>query len=102
MNLVQLQWKETFRAPQWEAKLSIKIIIVLFMLYLIGAFAFGASMVYPILNKKILDREPLEVFNGILLYIFFFELIIRFFFTTIAGNQYSILDFAPFQKETNH
>ena len=69
MNLFSLQWKETFRAPQWEAKISIKIIIALVSLYFLGAFVFGASMTYPILNKEILDREPVEVFNGILLFL---------------------------------
>ena len=64
MNLFSLQWKETFRAPQWEAKLSIKIIMALVMIYFLGAFVFGASMAYPILYKKVLDREPIEVFNG--------------------------------------
>ena len=39
MNLFSLQWKETFRAPQWEAKLSIKIIMALVMIYfLVGKF----------------------------------------------------------------
>lgn len=37
MNLFSLQWKETFRAPQWEAKATIKILIGLVSLYLIGA-----------------------------------------------------------------
>ena len=73
MNLFLLHWKETFRAPQWEAKLSIKIVMALVMLYFIGAFVFGASVIYPILNKEVLDREPVEVFNGIVLYIFFFD-----------------------------
>ncbi len=98
MNLFSLQWKETFRAPQWEAKLSIKIIMALVMLYFIGAFVFGASMAYPILNKKILDREPLEVFNGILLYIFFFELVLRFFLQQLPVTNIQALILLPFKK----
>ena len=79
MNLFSLQWKETFRAPQWEAKLSIKIIMALVMIYFLGAFVFGASMAYPILYKEVLDREPVEVFNGILLDMLGFELGLRCF-----------------------
>ena len=33
MNLFTLQRKETFRAPQWEAKMSIKVVMVLITLY---------------------------------------------------------------------
>lgn len=98
MNLFSLQWKETFRAPQWEAKISIKIIIALVMLYFLGAFVFLAGMTYPILNKEILAREPLEVFNGILLYIFFFELVIRFFLQQLPVTNIQALILLPFKK----
>lgn len=98
MNLFSLQWKETFRAPQWEAKMSIKVIMVLVTLYFLGAFVFGASMAYPILNKKILDREAVEVFNGIILYIFFFELILRFFLQQLPVTNIQTLILLPFKK----
>ena len=98
MNLFSLQWKETFRAPQWEAKVSIKIIMALVSLYFFGAFVFGASMVYPILNKKVFDREPVEVFNGILLYIFFFEMLIRFFLQQLPVTNIQSLILLPFRK----
>ena len=98
MNLFSLQWKETFRAPQWEAKMSIKVIMVLVTLYFLGAFVFGASMTYPILNKKILDREAVEVFNGIILYIFFFELILRFFLQQLPVTNIQTLILLPFKK----
>ncbi|MGB1449253.1 MAG: DUF5687 family protein [Flavobacteriaceae bacterium] len=98
MNLFLLQWKETFRAPQWEAKLSIKIVIGLVMLYFIGAFIFGASMVYPILNKEILAREPVEVFNGVVLYLFFFELVVRFFLQQLPVTNIQSLILLPFKK----
>ena len=98
MNLFSLQWKETFRAPQWEAKLSIKIIMALVMIYFIGAFVLGASVIYPILFKEVLDREPVEVFNGILLYIFFFELVLRFFLQQLPVTNIQALILLPFKK----
>ena len=98
MNLFSLQLKETFRAPQWEAKLSIKIIMALVMIYFLGAFVFGASMAYPILYKKVLDREPVEVFNGVLLYIFFFELVLRFFLQQLPVTNIQALILLPFKK----
>ena len=68
MNLFSLQRKETFRAPQWETKLSIKIIMTLVMLYFLVAFILGASFIYPGLNKAVQTKEPVEIFNSILLY----------------------------------
>jgi hypothetical protein len=104
MNLFSLQWKETFRAPQWEAKATIKILIGLVSLYLIGGFVFASSFVYTILNKKVLDREPLEVFNGILLFIFFVELVIRFFLQQLPVTNIQSLILLPFKKRqiVNH
>ena len=58
-----------FRAPQWEAKLSIKIIMAFDDLFSWGFRL--ASMVYPILYKEVLDREPVRYLT-VLLYIFFF------------------------------
>ena len=71
MNLFTLQRKETFRAPQWEAKMSIKVVMVLITLYFLVAFVLGASFIYPGLNKAVLTKEPVEVFNSVLLYFFF-------------------------------
>ena len=104
MNLFSLKWKETFRAPQWEAKLSVKVIIALLMLYFIGAFVFFSSVIYPILFKEVLDREPLEVFNSVLLYVFFGELVIRFFIQELPVTKIQSLILLPIKKRriVNH
>ena len=98
MNLFSLKWKETFRAPQWEAKLSVKVIIALLMLYFIGAFVFLSSVIYPILFNEVLDREPLEVFNSFLLYVFFGELFIRFFIQELPVTKIQSLILLPIKK----
>lgn len=98
MTLLVLKWKETFRAPQWDAKLSIKIIMGLVVLYFLGAFLFLASVIYPILFDNVLDREPLEVFNSALLYIFFAELVIRFFLQQLPVTNIQSLILLPITK----
>ena len=104
MNLFSLQWKESFRAPQWEAKATIKILIGVVSLYFIGSFLFLGSVVYPALNKTVLEREPLEVFNSVLLLFFFAELIIRFFFQQLPVTNIQSLILLPFKKRqiVNH
>lgn len=98
MNLFALKWRETFRAPQWDAKLSIKIIMGLVILYFLGAFLFLSSVLYPILFDTVLDREPLEVFNSVLLYIFFGELIFRFFLQQMPVTDIQSLILLPLKK----
>lgn len=104
MHLFSLQWKESFRAPQWEAKMTIKILIGIVSLYFLGSFLFIGSIIYPALNKTIFEREPLEVFNSILLLFFFGELIIRFFFQQLPVTNIQSLILLPFKKRqiVNH
>ena len=98
MNLFSLQRKETFRAPQWETKLSIKIIMTLVMLYFLVAFILGASFIYPGLNKAVQTKEPVEIFNSILLYFFFFEFILRFFLQQLPVTNIQNLILLPIKK----
>ena len=98
MNLFRLQWKATFRSPQWEAKLSIKIIMGFLIVYFGGAFVLGASVIYPILFKTVLDREPLEVFNSVLLYVLFFELGVRFLLQQLPVTNIQTLILLPLSK----
>lgn len=98
MNLFSLQRKETFRAPQWETKLSIKIIMTLVMLYFLVAFILGASFIYPGLNKAVQTKEPVEIFNSILLYFFFFEFILRFFLQQLPVTNIQSLILLPIKK----
>ena len=98
MNLFTLQRKETFRAPQWEAKMSIKVVMVLITLYFLVAFVLGASFIYPGLNKAVLTKEPVEVFNSVLLYFFFFELVLRFFLQQLPVTNIQNLILLPIKK----
>ena len=98
MNLFTLQRKETFRAPQWEAKMSIKIVMALITLYFLVAFVLGASFIYPGLNKAVLNKEPVEVFNSVLLYFFFFELVLRFFLQQLPVTNIQNLILLPIKK----
>lgn len=98
MHFVWLQWKETFRASQWETKLSIKIIIALVSIYFIGAFTFMASMAYPAVFKLVKTREPLEVINSALLFVFLLGLFFRFFFQQLPVTNIQSLILLPFRK----
>ena len=98
MKLFSLQWKETFRAPQWEAKLSIRILIIAFTIYFLGSIVLGSSFVYPLLNETVLEKEPIEVFNHSLLFLFFVELILRFFLQQLPGTNIQSLILLPIKK----
>ena len=96
MNLFTLQRKETFRAPV-GSKMSIKVVMVLITLYFLVAFVLGASFIYPGLNKAVLTKEPVEVFNSVL-YFFFFELVLRFFLQQLPVTNIQNLILLPIKK----
>lgn len=99
MDLLSLQWKATFRSPQWEAKLSIKVIMGFLVVYFAGAFVLLSGVVYPILFDKVLDREPLEVANSYLLYVFFSELVMRYFLQQLPVTNIQSLILLPISKK---
>ena len=67
-------------------------------LYFLVAFVLGASFIYPGLNKAVLTKEPVEVFNSVLLYFFFFELVLRFFLQQLPVTNIQNLILLPIKK----
>ena len=98
MNLYRLLWKQSFRAPQWQSKISIKIIIALFMIYFVGSILFATSYIYPILSKKLPELEPVDVFSRVLLFVFLTELLIRFFLQKLPVTNIQSLILLPLKK----
>jgi hypothetical protein len=73
-----LQWKTITRSPMWHKNLVLNLVIGFFLFL----FAFYLLMLGLLINqifKEIApDRNPFELFNGILIYYFLADLLIRF------------------------
>ena len=78
-SLFQLSRKKFIRAPQLEAKLGIKLLMSFIVLYFGGSLLFAGIVAYPILSDQFPERDPISIINSVLLLIFIFELIIRYF-----------------------
>ena len=94
MNLFSLQLKETFRPPLGEAGFLSKSLWPLLWFIFWGPFVFGASML-SLFYTKVLDREPVEVFNGFC-YTFSFWVGVALFLN--FSNEYLALILLPFKK----
>ena len=90
-SLFQLGRKKFLRAPQLEAKFTIKILMGLVILYFAGSFLFAGVVIYPALSKKFLEQDAISIINSFLVLIFTFELITRYFL-----QQLPVTEIKPF------
>jgi len=78
IKFLNLQWKTVTRSPMWHKNLVLNLVIGFFL------FLFGVHLLMlGILLSKILeelapDRNQFDLFNGILIYYFLADLVIRF------------------------
>lgn len=86
-SLFQLGLKKFLRAPQMEAKFTIKIVMALLLLYFAGSLLFGGIVIYPVLSKKFPEQDAISIINSILILIFIFEMIIRYFLQQLPVTE---------------
>jgi len=86
-SLFKLSRKKFMRAPQLEAKLAIKIIMALVVLYFGSAIVLGGIVIYPAISETALDKDAISVINSFLVPIFIFEIIIRYFFQQLPVTE---------------
>ncbi len=77
-QFIQLSWKESMRSTFWQKNVATNILIgfIVFILFLY-LLAFGL-FIDKILLELFPDRNPVDVFNGALLYYFGFDLFFRY------------------------
>ena len=86
-SLFKLSRKKFMRAPQLEAKLAIKIIMALVVLYFGSAILIGGIVIYPAISETALDKDAISVINSVLVLIFIFEIIIRYFLQQLPVTE---------------
>ncbi|MBC7912952.1 MAG: hypothetical protein H7Y07_02415 [Pyrinomonadaceae bacterium] len=82
MNSVflQHQWIAFWRSKNTGKSMIVNIIMGLGVLYLFANLLIASFFLDKILSRIFPDREVIEAFNGILLYYFLFDLLLRFQF----------------------
>lgn len=77
-HFLKLEWKQFFRAANWQKSIGLKILIAFFALYFIVAFLAVGLGGYFVLKKQFPDQDPLTLVNSFLLYAIIADLIFRY------------------------
>lgn len=77
------QIKEMARSSFWQRQIVINIIIGIFLLLLLAELVMLGFFIDKILDGIFPDEDPILLFNGIVLYYFALELLIRFFMQSL-------------------
>ena len=77
-HFLNLEWKQYFRAANWQKSIFLNILLVLFALYFILSFLAIGVGGYWILKEMFPNQDPLVVVNAFLLYAFVADLIFRY------------------------
>ena len=78
IDFIKLRLRETTRSVAWNKNLITNILLGLAMLYVTGAFIFLGFILDRMILRFFPDCNPVVLLNGLLLYYFGFELLIRF------------------------
>ena len=65
-----LSKKKFFRAPQWELKLAVRILIGFLALYFLVAFLFLGIGLFFILRKEFPEQDPVSIINQWIIFYF--------------------------------
>jgi len=79
IEFIKLRTREMTRSAVWNKNMAINIVFGFLMLYLIGSFMMIGFVLDSILEDAFPDSDPVTLLNGVLLYYFGLELLIRFF-----------------------
>ena len=92
INLLKQEWKKTYRAKGFYKNLAVSIMLGFFGIYMAVILLFLGFALSSILEKADNTLNPLELFNGSMLYLMLIGLSIRFFM-----QQLNTLNLPPYQ-----
>jgi len=92
LNLVIQEWKKSYRSQGFYKNLAVSIILSLFTLYTAAVLLFLGFSLNEILEKADNKLNPLQLFNGGMLYIMLIGLVVRF-----AMQQLNTFNLPPYQ-----
>lgn len=90
--------KKFFRAPQWELKLVVRILIGFLVLYFLAAFLLLGIGIYFIAEDFLPDQNPVYFINDFLVYYLGMDLLIRYFIQTLPVTEIKPLIIQPISK----
>lgn len=82
-HFISHQFKESFRSTIWQKQLILNIIIGFFMVIMLAYLVFLGLFIDQILEELFPDKDPIRLFNSMLLYYVGVEFMIRFFMQSL-------------------
>ncbi|MCL2245956.1 MAG: DUF5687 family protein [Lentimicrobiaceae bacterium] len=98
-TLLRHDWLKTFRARGFYKNLAVNILLGFVVLYFIAIFfALGLFLQEFLKDTAITDKTPLQVFNGITLYILLAGLAVRYMMQQLATINIQIYQILPIKR----
>jgi len=91
-DLIQQEWKKSYRAKGFYKNLTVSIMLGIFGLYIAAVLLFLGFSLNGILEKADGKLNPMELFNGAILYLMLAGLVIRFLM-----QQLNTFNLPPYQ-----
>src|SRR5674476_211807 len=92
LNLITQEWKKSYRAQGYYKNLAVNIMLGFFALYMAVVLLFLGFSLDKILEKADSKLNPMELFDGAMLYIMLIGLAFRFFM-----QQLNTFNLPPYQ-----
>lgn len=92
LNLIKQEWKKNYRAQGFYKNLAVSLMLGFFALYMAAVLLFLGLSLNTILEKANNALNPMELFNGAMLYLMLAGLTLRFFM-----QQLNTFNLPPYQ-----
>ncbi len=92
------QWKEMTRSPFWQKNIALNILLGFFVFIMLLYLLALGLFIDKILIELFPDKDPVVVFNGIILYYFGFEFLVRFFMQSLPTLNVETYLHLPIKK----
>ena len=99
LDSFSLTKKNFFRAPQWELKLAVRILMGFLILYFLTAFLFLGIGGFYLLTKENPESDPILLINPLLGLYFIVDIVVRYFFQSIPVTEVKPLLILPISKK---
>ena len=94
------QWKEMKRSSIWQKSLVMNIVIGFFLFLMLLYLLMLGLFIDKILDKLFPNDDPVQIFNGIILYYFGIEFFMRFFMQSLSTLNIEAYLHLPIKKSS--
>ncbi|MCX6235876.1 MAG: DUF5687 family protein [Bacteroidetes bacterium] len=95
---IRHQWKQATRSSIWQKNVLTNVILGFFLFIIFLELFLVGILIDKILSDIAPDKNPVTLFNGILLYYFLSDLVVRFFIQQLSAFSFEAYLHMPVKK----